>query len=56
MVDKYQPDGTINPQYWRGWIHDIINKAGDPLFVIVARDGADKAFDFLVIQHQVKNT
>ena len=46
MVDKYQPDGTINPQYWRGWIHDIINKAGDPLFVIVARDGADKAFDF----------
>tara|TARA_B100001939_G_scaffold69670_1_gene58108 strand:- start:4644 stop:10661 length:6018 start_codon:yes stop_codon:yes gene_type:complete len=46
MVDKYEPDGTINPQYWRGWIHDIINKAGDPLFVIVARDGADKAFDF----------
>ena len=50
MVDKYITDsnGTaiINPQYWRGWIHDMISKAGDPLFVVVARDGADKAFEY----------
>jgi len=46
MVDKYMPDGSINPQYWRGWIHDMISKAGDPLFVVVARDGADKAFQY----------
>ena len=46
IVDKYMPDGSINPDYWRGWIHDMISKAGDPLFVVVARDGADKAFQY----------
>ena len=46
MVPKYTPTGTINEQWWRGWIHDIINKSSDPVFVTVARDGADKALQF----------
>ena len=46
MVDKYLPDGSINPQYWRGWIHEMLQKAGDPLYVVVARDGAEKAMKY----------
>tara|TARA_R100000781_G_scaffold115019_1_gene88520 strand:+ start:360 stop:6386 length:6027 start_codon:yes stop_codon:yes gene_type:complete len=46
MVDKFDPSGQINPNWWRGWIHDMITKASDPLFVVVARDGAEKALNF----------
>jgi len=57
MVDKYKMVGdtpVINPQWWRGWIHDILNKAGDPLFVVVARDGANKALKFFTETTQGK--
>jgi len=47
MVNKYEPGSTtINPDYYRGFFHEILNKSKDPLFVTVARDGADKAFDY----------
>ena len=54
MVDKFEADGTINPRYWRGWIHDMLQKANDPLYVVVARDGADKALDYFTNTTQGK--
>ena len=56
-VDKYiVEDGgaKINPQWWRGWIHDIMQKANDPLYVVVARDGAVKAMDYFTNTTQGK--
>lgn len=56
-VDKYiVEDGgaKINPQWWRGWIHDIMQKANDPLYVVVARDGAEKAMDYFTNTTQGK--
>ena len=46
-VPKYEGTGkVINPKWWRGWIHEMLNRASDPLFVVVARDGVDKAMEF----------
>jgi len=57
-VDKYiiDADGnaTIDPRWWRGFIHEILNRANDPLFVIVARDGANKALEFFTNTTQGK--
>jgi hypothetical protein len=56
-VDKYIVEAgaaKINPQWWRGWIHDIMQKANDPLYVVVARDGAVKAMDYFTNTTQGK--
>lgn len=53
-VPKYESSNVINPQWWQGWIHEMLNRAGDPLFVIVARDGANKALEFFTNTTQGK--
>ena len=48
MVNKYSDavNKVIDPRWWRGWVQDIVSKAGDPLYAVVARDGAAKAFEY----------
>ena len=53
-VPKYENGNVINPQWWQGWIHEMLNKASDPLFVVVARDGAKKALEFFTNTAQGK--
>jgi len=53
-VPKYENSNEINPKWWQGWIHEMLNRASDPLFVVVARDGAKKALEFFTETTQGK--
>jgi hypothetical protein len=54
MAWKTDAEGNVTDDFWSGWIHDMINRASDPLYVVVARDGVDGALEYFTKTSQGK--